>query len=118
MTHAEIIDAFRTRIRELKQAHPTIAFADTPNAEHGNPGDKGNKFVAVIDTISSNPGVLLPWKELVEVCRQEGVWSVIDAAHSLGQEVSVFLPRQTICFNLYHIAEHKPQRDQTGFLGV
>ena len=44
------------------------------------------KIVAVIDSIASNPGVLLPWQEMTRVCREEGVWSVIDAAHSIGQE--------------------------------
>jgi hercynylcysteine S-oxide lyase len=47
--------------------------------------------VAVIDSIVSNPGVLLPWKEMVQLCREEGVWSVIDAAHSIGQEVDLDL---------------------------
>lgn len=46
-----------------------------------------NRFVAVIDSITSVPGVLLPWKEMVQVCKEEGLWSVIDAAHSIGQEV-------------------------------
>lgn len=45
--------------------------------------------MAVIDSIASNPGVLLPWKEMVKICREEGVWSVIDAAHSIGQEVGL-----------------------------
>lgn len=49
------------------------------------------KIVAVIDSIASNPGVLLPWKEMVAFCREEGVMSVIDGAHSIGQEPDINL---------------------------
>lgn len=83
MTHQQVIDAFRARIRELKQQHSDAQFTNLP----GTPEDRGNRFVAVIDSIVSNPGVLLPWKELVNVCAEEGIWSVVDAAHSVGQEV-------------------------------
>ncbi|KAF9465637.1 pyridoxal phosphate-dependent transferase [Collybia nuda] len=66
-THAEILTRFRDHLRSL-------------------PKTEGKKTVAVIDSIVSNPGVLLPWQELVKICKEEGVWSVIDAAHSIGQE--------------------------------
>ncbi|PPQ95574.1 hypothetical protein CVT26_008602 [Gymnopilus dilepis] len=71
-THAEIIKLFREHV----QAHPA-----KPN----------KKRVAVIDSIISNPGVLLPWKEMVKICEEEGIWSVVDAAHSIGQEVGLNL---------------------------
>ncbi|KAE8799916.1 putative L-cysteine desulfhydrase 1 [Hordeum vulgare] len=42
--------------------------------------------LAVIDHITSMPSVLIPVKELVAICRQEGVDKVfVDAAHSVGQ---------------------------------
>lgn len=88
MTHQQIVEAFRTRVREIKERHSNTSFTNLP----GTPEDKGNRFVTVIDAIASNPGVLLPWKELVKVCAEEGVWSVIDAAHSVGQEVSTGSP--------------------------
>lgn len=47
--------------------------------------------MAIIDGIISNPGVLVPWKELVNICKEEGIWSVIDAAHSIGQEQNIDL---------------------------
>lgn len=50
------------------------------------PRKPGQKIVAVIDTIASVPGVLLPWQEMVEICKEEDVISVVDGAHSLGQE--------------------------------
>lgn len=49
------------------------------------------KIVAVIDAIVSIPGVLLPWKEMIQICKEEGVISVIDAAHAIGQEVDINL---------------------------
>jgi selenocysteine lyase/cysteine desulfurase len=52
---------------------------------------KNGKRVAIIDSIVSTPGVHLPWKEIVAICREEGVWSVVDAAHSVGQEVGINL---------------------------
>ncbi|KAF7029658.1 hypothetical protein CFC21_041347 [Triticum aestivum] len=42
--------------------------------------------LAVIDHITSMPSVLIPVKELVAICRHEGVDKVfVDAAHSVGQ---------------------------------
>lgn len=42
--------------------------------------------LAVIDHITSMPSVIIPVKELVAICRQEGVDKVfVDAAHSIGQ---------------------------------
>jgi Cys-tRNA synthase (O-phospho-L-seryl-tRNA:Cys-tRNA synthase) len=74
-THAQIISSFRDHLRSLPRQ------SNSPN----NP----QKIVAVIDSIASNPGVLLPWREMVNICREEGVWSVIDAAHSIGQELNI-----------------------------
>jgi len=71
-THAEIIRVFTDHI-------------------HANPAKPNKKRVAVIDSIASAPGVTLPWKEMVAICKDEGIWSVIDAAHSIGQEVGINL---------------------------
>ena len=90
MSHSNIIDATRAKIREIKQANPNSEFTDVPPgslAPGEGKGPKKNKFVAVIDSIVSNPGARLPWKEIVRVCREEGLWTVIDGAHSIGQEV-------------------------------
>ncbi|KAF4611875.1 hypothetical protein D9613_003575 [Agrocybe pediades] len=56
-----------------------------------NPAKPGGKRIAVIDSITALPSVYLPWKELVKICQDEGIWSVIDAAHSIGQEVGLDL---------------------------
>ncbi|KAF9816648.1 hypothetical protein IEO21_03953 [Rhodonia placenta] len=95
MSHPEIIDRFRESIKLIKASYPGTEFSDVPSdsvlAQSGGSNVKKNKFVAVIDSIVSNPGVLLPWKELVQICKEEGIWSVIDAAHSIGQEVNINL---------------------------
>ncbi|KAG6916619.1 hypothetical protein DXG01_006115 [Tephrocybe rancida] len=58
---------------------------------NANPTVPGKKTVVVIDSIVSNPGAKLPWKELVDICKDKGFYSVIDAAHSLGQEANINL---------------------------
>ncbi|KAH8109430.1 PLP-dependent transferase [Phellopilus nigrolimitatus] len=47
------------------------------------------RVVAIIDSIVSKPGILLPWEEMVKICKEEGVVSVVDAAHSIGQQVNI-----------------------------
>ncbi|KAL2038056.1 hypothetical protein N7G274_009276 [Stereocaulon virgatum] len=44
-----------------------------------------NVRAAVFDTVSSMPGVMVPWTRLVEVCKKEGVLSMVDGAHGAGQ---------------------------------
>ena len=92
------MEKFRDGVRALKAAHPERQFTDVPPLSPGYSEEstaRKNKVVAVIDSIASMPGVLLPWQEMVKICREEGVWSVVDAAHSLGQEV-----RPRICMHI------------------
>ena len=48
-------------------------------------------IVVLFDAIVSLPGVRMPWKEMVAICREEGALSFVDAAHSLGQEQHINL---------------------------
>lgn len=67
--------SFRDYIRALPRRHSN--------------DNRPQKIVAVIDSIASVPGVLLPWQDMVKICQEEGVWSVIDGAQSMGQEVGL-----------------------------
>ncbi|KAJ7790056.1 PLP-dependent transferase [Mycena olivaceomarginata] len=50
------------------------------------PRKDGQKIVAIIDST-----LLLPWKEMVQICKEESVLSIIDAAHSIRQEINLGL---------------------------
>jgi hypothetical protein len=50
------------------------------------------KIVVIVDALSSNPGLLMPWERVVEFCKsQENVWTLVDAAHAIGQIVEINL---------------------------
>ncbi|SCV74695.1 BQ2448_7724 [Microbotryum intermedium] len=67
LSHTALISALKS----------TIAAA---NQEGG-----GKIRLALFDAISSNPGVVVPWREIVSICREEGILSLVDAAHEIGQ---------------------------------
>ncbi|SPO39085.1 related to isopenicillin N epimerase [Pseudozyma flocculosa] len=41
--------------------------------------------VAILDTISSLPGVVVPWQQTVQLLREHDVLSLVDGAHAVGQ---------------------------------
>lgn len=82
-TRASVLQTFRAHL-DAVNAQLQIA-----QCKIGN-GTK-LKAVAVIDSIASNPGVYLPWKEMVALCRERGILTVVDAAHSVGQEPNINL---------------------------
>jgi hypothetical protein len=79
-SHADILSYFRAHLRALPAPAPSAA----------NPAPQR---VAVIDALVSAPGALLPWEEMVAICREEGVYSVVDAAHAVGQQTGINLTK-------------------------
>ncbi|RAK76617.1 putative aminotransferase family protein (LolT) [Aspergillus fijiensis CBS 313.89] len=65
ITPAELVQRFREAVRQVR-------------AEGSRPR------IAVLETVVSLPGVRFPFEILVKVCREEGVWSLVDAAHGVG----------------------------------
>ncbi|KAJ3930309.1 MAG: pyridoxal phosphate-dependent transferase [Lentinula lateritia] len=89
LSHSSILDQFRLHLRLLNaQVH---AAAGTSAADRGATTAPAGKIVVIIESITSSPGILMPWKEMVKICRAEEAWSVVDAAHSLGQELDTDL---------------------------
>ncbi|GES57219.1 putative aminotransferase [Aspergillus terreus] len=64
-SHDAIVRLFRDAVRHVRES------GRTPR-------------LAIFDTIVANPGVRFPFEELVRVCRDEGVLSLIDGAHGVG----------------------------------
>lgn len=82
-TRASALQAFRVHLDALK--------AELQIAQRKIGNQTNLKIVAVINSIASIPGVYLPWKEMVALCRERGILTVIDAAHSIGQEPNINL---------------------------
>ena len=62
----EVVDKFRTAVQGAKQVGKKVR-------------------LAIFDTITSMPGLCVPWERLVALCREEEVFSFVDAAHGIGQ---------------------------------
>ncbi|KAF2746058.1 aminotransferase family protein-like protein [Sporormia fimetaria CBS 119925] len=43
-----------------------------------------NVRLALFDTVLTFPGARFPWEEVVGVCRELGIWSLVDGAHGIG----------------------------------
>ncbi|GAA5883682.1 hypothetical protein JCM16303_004764 [Sporobolomyces ruberrimus] len=67
ISHSEVIEKTRKAIEEAEA------------------GGECKVRLALIDGISSNPGVVVPWEKLVDLFREKGVVSLVDAAHNIGQ---------------------------------
>ncbi|GAA5853984.1 hypothetical protein JCM8547_008182 [Rhodosporidiobolus lusitaniae] len=62
-----------------------VATVRTAIEEAENDGTGRKVRLALVDAIRSAPGVVVPWERLVELFREKEVFSLIDAAHQIGQ---------------------------------
>lgn len=78
----------RVRTREIGFTYPVENDEILSAFEKVIQASKSEGFrprIAIFDTISSNPGLRLPFEQLTAICRSEGVLSLIDGAHGIGQ---------------------------------
>lgn len=66
ITHEALVERFLETVRSVK-------------SEEG-----GNVRVAVFETVVSVPGIRFPFEDLVRVCKEEAVLSLVDGAHGVG----------------------------------
>jgi hercynylcysteine S-oxide lyase len=62
-----------------------------------------NPRLAIIDTVTSLPGALVPYHDLVQKCKQLGVCSFLDGAHGIGM-INIDLEKTApdfFCTNLH-----------------
>ncbi|KAH9475962.1 Hercynylcysteine sulfoxide lyase [Psilocybe cubensis] len=85
LSHQSILARFRDHIREVQKQ------MDDKEANTVSLSIQPRKTVVVIESITASPGLLLPWREMVRICREENALSIVDAAHSLGQELNLNL---------------------------
>lgn len=78
-----IFRAFEAAFQKVQSSPEYIALT-----EQG----KRPKIVTIVDALSASPGLLMPWERVVEFSkRHENMWTLVDAAHAIGQIVGIDL---------------------------
>lgn len=81
----EIFRTFKAGFQKVQSSPEYIALTEQ--------GERP-KIVVIVDALSSNPGLLMPWERVVEYCKShENVWTLVDAAHAVGQIVGINLSK-------------------------
>ncbi|KAL2850140.1 PLP-dependent transferase [Aspergillus pseudoustus] len=85
---ASLAESRTVQVRRVKYEMPISheelvgRFLDVVKAARG---EGLNVKVALFDLITSLPAVRFPFEKLTEICREEGILSLIDGAHGIGQ---------------------------------
>ena len=78
-----IFRAFEARFQKVQSSLEYIALTEQ---------EERPKIIVIVDALASQPGLLMPWERVVEFCKnQENVWTLVDAAHAIGQIVEINL---------------------------
>ncbi|KAM0752245.1 PLP-dependent transferase [Meredithblackwellia eburnea MCA 4105] len=98
-----IYDACHSTFQHMLDTHPHLSLTLVPitvsypishfnllsalrrTIEEENKKGGGKIRLALVDAISSNPGVIVPWKEVLGVLKEFDIMSLVDAAHEIGQ---------------------------------
>ncbi|POY75061.1 hypothetical protein BMF94_2037 [Rhodotorula taiwanensis] len=68
------------------KSHAEVVRLAREAIDAANSDGTGRKVrLALVDSISSLPGVIVPWEELVELFHEKGVIALVDGAHQVGQ---------------------------------
>lgn len=82
-THQDLVDRTASLFRQYNHSVP-------PNYDPllGKPAPFKSERIrlVVVDSIASAPGVIYPWREIVALARRYRILSLVDGAHSIGQE--------------------------------
>jgi len=100
--NSTIYDACGALLQYVVDAHPELELGLVPvqvtypvshaelvaaakRAVEAEQAKGGTIRMAFIDAISSVPGVVVPWEELVKLFKQHNIITLVDAAHQIGQ---------------------------------
>ena len=79
----EIFRAFERALQKVQSSPEYVALTEQ---------EERPRIIVVVDALSANPGLLMPWERVVELCKNhENVWTVVDAAHAIGQIIGIDL---------------------------
>ena len=82
-THNGISEAFQAGLEKIQSSPEYMTLMVQ---------GKWTKVLVIVDAISSNPGILIPWERVVESCKtQENMWTLVNAAHAIGHIVGINL---------------------------
>lgn len=82
-THQDLVDRTAAVFRKYNHSVPHNYH---PLSGQPAPYQSERIRLVVVDSIASAPGVVYPWREIVTLARRYKILSLVDGAHSIGQE--------------------------------